>query len=217
MKRLEIGVIGLGKFGLQIATTLTELGNRVIGLDASETRIRMAENIIARVYRGDATDKVVLDQLRFQDLDTVVISVGNSMETSILAALNLHDLHVKNIVAKATSPEHRQVLLRLGVHQVVQPEIDVAIQTAHKMHLPGMLDFLPVGGGVLLQEIAVDKWSGKALAELDLTNNHGVMVIAKKTPDSNEFKFVPDPKAILQKGDMLILIGKPQVIQELTP
>ena len=36
-KKLEIGVIGLGKFGLRMATTLVSLGHTVVGIDMSDT------------------------------------------------------------------------------------------------------------------------------------------------------------------------------------
>ena len=39
MKKMAVGIIGLGKFGLQFGPTLTELGHRVIGLDESENRV----------------------------------------------------------------------------------------------------------------------------------------------------------------------------------
>ena len=41
-KKLEIGVIGLGKFGLRMATTLVSLGHTVIGIDMSEARVQRA-------------------------------------------------------------------------------------------------------------------------------------------------------------------------------
>ncbi len=217
MKRLEVGVIGLGKFGLQFGSTLTELGHRVIGLDGSDARVRLAQDMLARVYKGDATDKVLLEQLRFQDLDCVAVSVGHSMEASILVALNLHDIQAKHIIVKAISQEHRKVLMRLGVHRVVQPEVEAAMQAAHRVSNPGMLDFLPLGGGVLLQQVTINAWEGKALMDLNLTNKHGVMAVAVKHPGERDFVFVPDPKAILNKGDSLVLIGKPEEILSLVP
>ncbi len=217
MKKMEVGIIGLGKFGLQFGLTLTDLGHKVVGLDSSDIRVKAAGSLLARVYRGDGTDRSVLESLRFQDLDAVAVSVGKSMEHSVLAALNLHDMGVKNIVAKAYSSEHKEVLLRLGVHTVVQPEIDVAVQTAHRLNNPGMLDFLNLGGGVLLQEVTVKAWEGKTLADLNLTTNHGIMVVACKSVGEKEYRFVPPPRTPLQKGETLLLIGRPEAIQALVP
>ncbi len=78
-----------------------------------------------------------------------------------------------------------------------------------------MLDFLPMGGGVLLQQVTIDTWAGKALRDLDITNKHGVMAVAVKRVGDSDFTFVPDPKAPLSKGDSLLLIGKPEEVMAL--
>ncbi|CAK7045381.1 MAG: Ktr system potassium uptake protein A [Desulfovibrio sp.] len=215
MKKLEVGIIGLGKFGLQLGLSLMESGHRVVGLDNDENTVRTAQDMLSRVYRGDATDKTVLEQLRFQDMDCVALSVGSSLETSVLAALNLHDLNVPRILARASGAQHREVLRRLGVHTVIQPEADVAKLTAMRLSNPGMLDFVDVGGGVLLQQAKVDAWAGKTLMELSLTTEHQVMVVAIKKPGEKDFRFVPDARAPLEKGDTLILIGEQQAVQSL--
>ena len=67
-EKLDVGVIGLGKFGLELALTLSSLGHNVVGLDAHEERVRMAQDDLATVYRGNATDITVLRQLRLRIL-----------------------------------------------------------------------------------------------------------------------------------------------------
>ncbi len=205
-KTREIGVIGLGKFGLELAATLTELGHRVVGVDTSENKVRAARDYVAHVFAGDATDKAVLAQLRFQDLDAVAVSVGGSMETSILVTLNLQEIGVKEIIVKAVSPAHRKVLRRIGATHVIQPEADVAVDTAHRLTNPGMLDLLPLGSGVLVQESLVDAWDGKTLVSLNL-RNMGVLVAAVRRANDSEYRFVPDPGAPFAKGDKVLLIG----------
>lgn len=217
MKKLEIGVIGLGKFGFQLSQSLTVLGHSVVGVDSNEHRVQQISDHITQVFAGDATDKRLLDQLRFQDLDQVVIAVGDSMESSILIAMNLQELHAKHIIAKANSEEHKKVLLRLGVNKVILPEIDVAIQTAHFINNPGMLDLLPVGGGVLIQEVEINHWQGKSLANLNLTRKHKVIAVAKGGAGRTTWEFVPDALTPLQKGESLILVGHPDDIYSLNP
>ncbi len=217
MKKKEIGIIGLGKFGLQLGMTLTQLGHRVIGLDYETQPVQRADTRLAAVYSGDAASLPTLEQLRFQDMDTVIVSVGHSMESSILITLNLQKLQTRHIIVKVVSAQHAMVMERLGVHQVVQPERDAAIQTAHRINNPGMLDLLPAGGGVMLQEAIVENWAGKTLAQLALPSRLGVMVVAKKDGGEGEFAFVPDPTAPLRQGERLLLIGKPEKILHLAP
>ncbi|MDR2800473.1 MAG: NAD-binding protein, partial [Desulfovibrio sp.] len=216
MRRKEIGIIGLGKFGMQLGRTLTDLGHMVVGLDTNEQVVRLASEVFAKVYQGDGTDKRILEELRFQDLDAAAVSVGGAMETSILTALNLTELQVRHILVKAVNQGHHAVLQRLGVHQIIQPEVDAATQSAMRLVNPGMLDLLPLGrGSVLVQAMAVNKWAGKTLAELNLMNRLKVMALARRKAGEKDYVFVPDPQEPLDQGDSLILIGHPDSVLSL--
>ncbi|NHZ46275.1 TrkA family potassium uptake protein [Nitratidesulfovibrio liaohensis] len=216
-KKLEIGIVGLGKFGLQLGRTLTGMGHTVVGLDTGEARVRLAQDVLAQVYQANAADIAVLQQLRFQDLDIVFVSVGDSMETSLLVVLNLQELGAHKIGVKAASIEHRKVLTRLGVDLVILPEHDVATHVAHRLANPGMLDLLPLGGGVLVQELVVDKWAGRTLLDLKLVNDYGVMVVAVKSAGGKEYRFVPQAHETLDRGDALVVIGKQEDVLRLVP
>ena len=91
-KTLEIGIIGLGKFGLRMATTLASMGHTVIGIDMSDARVQLAEELLDTVYKADATSLSVLRSLHVQDLDWVVISVGEGVEQSLSITLNVQEL-----------------------------------------------------------------------------------------------------------------------------
>ena len=114
-KKLEIGIIGLGKFGLRMAATLVSLGYTVVGVDMSEARVQLAEEMLDTVYKADATNISVLRSLHMQDMDWVVISVGESVEQSLNVTLNVQELGGPRILVKASNEEHRKILRRLGV------------------------------------------------------------------------------------------------------
>jgi trk system potassium uptake protein TrkA len=215
--KLEVGVIGLGKFGLGIGSTLTELGHRVVGVDVDPGRVRAAREQFSQVYEANAVEMDVLTQLQFQDLDVVAVSVGSSMETSVLVTLNLQELGIRNIIVKAVSPAHAKVLQRLGVKRVIQPEMDVAVHTAYLLHSPGMLDFLPIGRGVLIQELVVNLWEKKSLVDLNLRDTSGVLAAAVRGVGDADYRFVPDPKKPFAKGDKLLVIGTPEAVTSLKP
>lgn len=214
-KKIEIGVVGLGKFGYALAESVKELGHVAVGVDADESMVRRAQAVLDQVFQADGTDKKALEQLGFQNLDYVVVSIGKSMEASILVAMNLQELGVKNIWVKAISPEHEKVLKRLGVHFVVFPEQFVARQLAHRMAVPGILDYLPLGEGVLVQEVKVERWAGKSLRDLNLPATHRVQVVAVKREGESRFSFVPRPDQVLNEGDVLVLLGHAEDVLEL--
>ncbi len=216
-KKMEVGVIGLGKFGYSMANTLTQLGHNVLGLDLDAARVRQLQDSMAQIYVGDSTNKAVLEQLRFQDFDYVVVGLGESMEASLLTTLNLQEIHAQQIIVKSLGAEHSKILIRLGVHRVVQPEVDAARQLAHQLVHPGMLDLLPMAGGIMLQEIAIDNWAGKTLADLALPKQ-GIMAVAQKKAGAGEdFRFVPEAYQPLDHGDRLLIIGRKENVTSLNP
>ncbi len=216
-EKLDVGVIGLGKFGLELALTLSELGHNVVGLDANEERVRLAQDDLATVYRGNATDPVVLRQLRFEDLDPVIVSVGDSMETSLLTVLALQELDVHNIHVKANSLEYQKILNRLGVNHVIMPQHEIAVQFAHRLGTPGMLDVLPLGDGVLVRELVVNAWDGQSLNELSLPTKHRVIVLALRPKGGHHYHFVPAPAEPLSTGDRMVVLGQIEHVLKLKP
>lgn len=215
MAKKEIGVIGLGKFGFGMAKTLVELGDSVIGVDISDSNVKRAQEILSQVYVADGRDKGALKQLGFGDLPHVVVSIGDSLEASVLITLNLKELAVPQVWVKALSEDHEKILYRLGADYVVFPERYVANQLAHRIAVPGLLNYFSLGGGIVLQELTVDKWADHPLMELDLPKKHDVQIVAVKRTGENGFSFVPRADTVLRKGDVVVVIGQEKSMGEL--
>lgn len=215
-KKMEIGVVGLGKFGFSLASAMVELGHDVVGVDRSEANVRRAQGVLTQVYQADATDEKALEQIGFKELETVVVSTGSSMEASILVVLNLQSLGVDQIWVKAMSEEHERVLYKLGVPFVVFPEAFVAFQLAHRLAAPGLHDYLGLGRDVVTREILVDQWTGKTLRELNLTNTYSVQVIAYRHAGESDFTFVPQADRALEEGDVLVLLGNTKDVMKIS-
>lgn len=217
MNHLEIGIIGLGKFGMQMAKTLVQLGHTVVGIDSSDLKVQQAQEVLDTVYKADAGNLGVLRSLQFQHFDCVVISVGQAMEQSLTITLNLQELGVPKIWVKATNLEHRKILRRLGVDHAIVPEHDAATMSAHQLSNPGMLDLIPKYGGILVQELSVDNWAGKSLLDLNLMSEYEVMVIGVRSKNTNDYRFIPPARTVLQKGDVLIVVGRQLSVRKLNP
>lgn len=211
----EIGVIGLGKFGFSLGEALTTLGHDVVGVDNSGERVRRAQDKLAQVYKADATDEKALEQLGFKDLDRVVVSTGSSMEASILVVLNLLSLGVEDIWVKAISEEHERVLFKLGVPHVVFPEAFVAFQLAQRLSQFGIHDYFSLGSDVATREILINKWAGKTLRDLSLTNKYKVQVIAYRKSNEATFSFVPEADRVFEEGDVIVLLGKTEDVSRI--
>jgi trk system potassium uptake protein len=135
----------------------------------------------------------------------------------ILIALHLLELEAPRIVVKALSRDHEKILKLIGVNETIFPERFAAEQLARRLHLPGLIEYLPMGQGIILRELDVAGWDGRTLADLELPARFGVQVVAIRRNGDEQLSFVPRAMQVLQKGDVLFVIGREQDIQRLEP
>ena len=76
-------------------------------------------------------------------MDAAVVCIGTVMSNSILSVLNLADIGVRHVYAKALSEPHGRILLKVGATEVLYPEKDTAITLAERLNNPNMLEYLP--------------------------------------------------------------------------
>lgn len=216
-RELEIGIIGLGKFGLNLGKTLVELGHNVLGLDSDPDNIRRAQSVLTKVYQLDARDKHALAQVNVQTMHHVAVSVGHSMDASILISLYLKEMGVPKIWVKAISEDHEKILRHIGVDEVIFPEKYAAIQMAHRVARPGLIEHLPFGRDVVMWELTVKDWAGQNLRQLALPSRAGAQVLAVKHEASEQYDFVPRADEPLKAGDKLVLLGRESALSGLKP
>ena len=144
--------------------------------------------------------------------DVVIICIGERIDTCILATLNVIQLGVKRVIAKATSAEQGCVLELLGA-EVVYPERDMAIRLANRLLAPGFLDFITLSEEVDLMELSVtQKIAEKTVQEINPRKMFGINLIAVKHNGSLEIEIKPD--TILHRGDTVCVIGTRENIRK---
>lgn len=218
MKRQLFGVIGLGRFGTAISTTLTELGHDVIGVDSSEEPVRELADVITHAIQLDATDGKALQASGIADVDVAVVSIGENIESSLLAVMLLHELGIRTVVAKAVTPLHGRILERLGVSRVIFPERDMAIRLAHSLVMPNVLDYVELSRDFSFVELPVPgPFVGQTLRQLELRPRYGLTLIAVKRREadgSETTNVAPPAEELLRSGDVLVILGSNAKLNE---
>lgn len=213
----QIGIIGLGKFGLKFGKTLIDLGHEVLGVDTDRAKITQAQNILTQVYQTDAMSREALEQIRIHDLEHVVISVGDSITASIMISMYLKELGVSKIWVKAIHRDHEKVLHQVGVDEVIIPEYMAAKQIANRITMPGFIDYLPFDKNMAVKEFSIQRWVGKSLKELNLTNTFGIQVIAVRKSNHDNYHYIPKADELFKEGDNFVAIGGIEQLQKITP
>lgn len=210
MKKV-FGVIGLGRFGFNVAKTLAEGGAEVIACDIDEEKVKQISELVHQAFILDATDEKALKESGIANADTVIVSIGENIEASILVVVQLMELGVKEIIAKAVNPLHGRILERLGVSRVIHPERDMAIRLAHSLLVGGFIEEIPVAENYSIFEMKPpQRLHNKTLKELDLRRKYDVTVLAIKRGD----KFIVNPSAeeVIVQDDILVVLGRREKI-----
>ncbi len=203
----QFAVIGLGRFGTSVATTLAQLGYDVLAVDSDEARVEELAEVATHAVQADATDIEVLKQLGIRNFDVVVVSIGHNMEASILVTLILKEMGVKQVIAKAGSELHSRVLKRVGADRVVFPERDMGARVAHNLVASNIIDYIELAPNYSLLEITPPcEMFDKTIRELNLRTDYGINVLAIKR--GNEIKVSPGADDVIKKGDILVVVGE---------
>ena len=104
-------VIGLGAFGSVVATELARFGNRVLGIDKDHRRVAALAEQLSNVVILDATDEGALREAGVDRYDVGLVSIGNDLESNVIAAMNMRLIGVETIWAKAESRTHHRILI----------------------------------------------------------------------------------------------------------
>lgn len=199
-------IIGLGRFGSEIARQLYQLGCDVLVIDNRQELVQQISNEVTQAVVGDARDKEVLRALGVQEFDCAVVAIGDSLADSVLATMNLKELGVPYVVCKAHDETHRQVLRKLGADKVVIPEQEQATRLARSLASPNVLDYIELAQEYGIIEVpAPTTWVGKSLKELNVRAKLGVNIIAVKK--TREINVSPAADYTICQNDVMVVLG----------
>ena len=199
-------VIGLGRFGSEVARRLYQLGCEVMAVDNKSELVQQISSDVTHAVMADARDKEVLRALGAADFDCAIIAIGDSLADSVLATMNLKELGIPQIVCKAHDETHRQVLKKLGADQVVIPEQENAYRLARSLSSINVLDYIELSDDYGIIDVpAPEKWFDKTLIQLNVRAKLGVNILAVKR--DNRINVSPSADFTILQGDILVVLG----------
>lgn len=221
---LKVVVVGLGRFGSNLAVGLSQEGAEVLAVDRSTKLVESVAEDVTVAVGFDATDVSNLKAYDVGSMDVGVVAIGKNFESSVLVTMHLKALGVPVVIAKALNEMQESVLRKVGADQVVKPEEDMGERLArHLTHDSGM-DFVELPDGFSLKRIPVpEKWNDLSLAELNLLTEFRlnlVQVLRKGTAavEGDEAPIeripLPDGSMVLRGGDEIDVIGPDEVLKK---
>lgn len=212
-RKQPVLVIGLGRFGQAVATTLSRTGHEVLGVDSEGGCVQRMADVLTKVVEGDSTDIEVLRSLGAADFPQAVVGIGSDLEASVLTVLALSDLGVPQIWAKANNPNHARILERTGATQIVQPEARMG-ERVGRILSGKMIDFIQFDDDFAIAKMrAPDSFAGASLEATGVRTKHGVTVVGIKRPQEDFVYALPETE--VRAGDLLIVSGPTEKVERL--
>lgn len=213
----QYAVIGLGRFGRAVASTLHSQGHDVLCIDSDEEKVAqiLSDRIATHASQIDATQPVALREAGVFEQDTVIVAIGNYVEESVITTLNVKEGGVPHVVAKASSEIHVKLLQKVGADHVVFPEYEMGRELARRLTQPGILDRFELDAQNSLVEVLVpETFDGYTIAELQLRGTYGLNVLA--ICHNGCFEVNPSPETRLVRGTTMVVVGANQSIARLS-
>ena len=207
-------VIGLGRFGAELATRLYACGEEVMVIDTNELLIDKIADRVTRAVTADARDLDVLKKLGVENFDRAVVAVGSDLGSSALITMNLKTLNVPFIMCKAHDDTYREILEKLGADRVIIPEREVADKLALGLTHAGVMEYIELSQEFGIVEMEpVPAWVGKTVRELELRTRYGVNVIAIRHGDA--ISIPPDIDTPIASSEIMVMLGKYDMFENL--
>ena len=207
-------VVGLGRFGAAAAEALHRLGHEVLAVERSPDLVQEWSGRLTHVVEADATNVQALKQIGASQFPIAVVGIGTSIEASVLTTLNLVDLNVGQIWAKAISHSHGKILERLAtgaeaVHVTGDDELATVARRSRDARLRKDAPVRPSGSRVTvvypeatMGERTAHLVTGKLLDYIEFDDG---FAIVKRAPPKETHNFTLDQAGVRSKYGITVV------------
>ncbi len=210
----RFAVIGLGRFGSQLATNLAAHGAEVIAIDRDRQIVEDLRDRVTLAIALDSTDEGALRIQGIEQVDCAIVGIGHDFEAAALSTVILKRLGLTRVISRAGNHMQAQILKSIGADGVVQPEDESADRWSNRLLAPFIIDHIELGEGYgLVQMKAPKAWTETPLAETNVRNTHNVTIVAiKRLIDESAGGAAQDRRVILPQPDSRLLESDTLVI-----
>ncbi|MDX9962108.1 MAG: TrkA family potassium uptake protein [Aliarcobacter sp.] len=206
-----IAVIGLGRFGFYIAKSLSRLGVKVIAVDNDEKRVQEISEYVDNAYIVDSINKQALEEIGVYNLETVIVSIGENIEASILTVMALKDLNNKTVVAKAINSTHGEILTKIGAFKVIYPEKIAGRMLVKKLIDNMSVEEIDVSNTIkIIKFVANESLIGRKISQIELEFSN-LKIISYKA--NSMWSTQVDSSYQVKKDDILVFLGESENIK----
>lgn len=215
MKSKQVVVLGLGVFGSTITKTLSQYGCEVVAVDKDQECVQRVSEFATKAVIGDITDKQFLIDLGIEEFDVGIIAIGNHLEESLLGVLNLKEIGIPYIIAKAKNKRFKAILEKIGADRIIRPEKEMGERLARTILRKNITDLVELDENYSIVEMKVPQaWVGHTLASLDLRKKYSINILGQRDMVTQKIEFSVSPDYVLRMDDHFLMVAETEKIEK---
>lgn len=211
-KKKQFAILGLGRFGMSVAKTLSKNGYDVMAIDINAENVQIASEFVTHAVRADISDELSLRALGIGNFDVVIIAIAEHMEASMMATLVCKEIGIPYVMAKAKDDMQKKILEKIGADRVVFPEREMGARIANSLMFGNFVEFMELSEEFGIAEFEpLEEWIGKTLAQTEIRAKYGLNVVAIK--NKGKFEATPGANRVFKHGEIVVAMGENKQIQ----
>ena len=212
----QVAVIGMGRFGTSVASTLCAMGHDVLALDRSERKIQSVAQQVTHTVQADATNETVLTELGLSNFEVAIVAIGTDIKSSVLSTILLKKIGIPYVIARANDDLHGSILEKIGADAVTYPEREMGIRIARGVTLLAVSDYMSISEGYGIARLTAPEYLvGEKLSDLGFGYKGKWETAVLLIQRADEIIVTPTPGTKIESGDMLVLAGNNEKLEKL--
>jgi voltage-gated potassium channel len=214
-------IAGFGRVGRHVAQEFQKRGVPFVVVEKEKDSLNKLESDGYLFVEGDATDEDILRQVNIEQAHTLVSTLPEEAQ-NVYLTLTARQMNARlKIIARADFEEGEKKLIRAGADHVVIPHVIGGMRMAMASLRPNVVDFMQIAAvgeeGLSLEEVVIpgeSKLVGTTVLQSNLKSDYGVTIMGIKHA-GERMTLNPEPTTVLKAGDVMILIGHTDQLEQL--
>jgi trk system potassium uptake protein TrkA len=199
---MRVVVVGCGRVGSELATTLSREGNEVAVVDKNPRALqRLAMDWGGKGVVGFGFDQDALEEAGIAKADALAAVTNGDNSNILTARIAKETYQVQNVVARIYDPRRAVIYRRLGIPTVATVTWTVDQVVRRLLPERAATEWAAPGGEVVMVERSVPpSWVGYHLEDLEAAGSARIVALSRAG-----HAVVPKSGLVGQEGDVLYL------------
>ncbi len=211
---------GMGRIGSIVAQKLKANNIPFIAIDKDPKILPLIENNDYLFLQGDGTDEEVLRKAGIEKAKGIIAVMANDSD-NVYTILTARDINPPIfIISRAGEIASISKLYKAGANRVISPYIIGGEKIAQSIIKPNVIDFMELAIAdnfeLKIEELAIQDGSeldSRTVEQAKIRQLYDITIVAVRKPDG-EFVYNPTPQFMLNKGDILIAVGRADSLEK---